>query len=151
MTCIRLSSPDFTWQAAGTERRLTVEHIWSGRPIVSGIAAKKEKSMESMRASIIAKLAMIVKAKPADRKPQIISTGAVSELIDRVEEKVPGWVKKTAHLDKLRTFQSALQQARNHVIDVSSLTSEDVKGKTKLKIKRRRGRRRNMKNGRSFK
>ncbi len=50
--------------------------------------------MESMRAAIIAKLVMIVKTKPADSKPSIISTKAMSELIDKVEEAVPGWVKK---------------------------------------------------------
>jgi hypothetical protein len=60
----------------------------------SGYGGQREKSMESMRAAIIAKLVMIVKTKPADSKPSIISTKAMSELIDKVEEAVPGWVKK---------------------------------------------------------
>jgi hypothetical protein len=100
-------------------------------------AAKKEKSMESMRASIVAKLVMVVKTRPADSKPSIISTKSMVELIERIEEQVPGWVKKTAHLEKGRTFQSALQQAKNHDIDVSSLTSEvtEVKNKDKNKTK----------------
>ena len=89
------------------------------------MTAKKEKSMDSMKAAIIAKLVMIVKTKPAHSKPSIISTKAMGELIDKVEEKVPGWVKRTAHLEKVRTFQSALQQAKNHDIDVSCLTVEE--------------------------
>jgi hypothetical protein len=50
----------------------------------------------------------------------------MGELVERVEEVVPGWIKKTAHLEKVRTFQSALQQAKNHDIDVKCLTTEEI-------------------------
>ena len=95
------------------------------RSDVSSMAAKKDKSMESMKNAIIAKLVMVAKTRPAHSKPSIISTKAMGELVDRVEEAVPGWVKKSAHLEKVRTFQSALQQAKNHDIDVKCLTTEE--------------------------
>ena len=114
------------------------------------MAAKKEKSMESMKAAITAKLVMIVKTKPAHSKPSVISTKAMGELIDSVEERVPGWVKRTAHLEKLRTFQSALQQARNHDIDVSCLTVEEGEKKNSDKNKKRRTKRRRRMSGRSL-
>jgi hypothetical protein len=89
-------------------------------------SGKKEKSMESMKNAIIAKLVMVVKTRPQHSKPSIISTKAIGELVDKVEEVVPGWIKKTAHLEKVRTYQSALQQAKNHDIDVKCLTTEEI-------------------------
>ena len=114
------------------------------------MTAKKEKSMDSMKAAIIAQLVMIVKTKPAHSKPSIISTKAMGELIDKVEERVPGWVKRTAHLEKVRTFQSALQQAKNHDIDVSCLTVEEGEKRIMIQIKKRRTKRRRRMIGRSL-
>ncbi len=113
-------------------------------------SSKKEKSVEAMKAAIIAKLVMVAKQKPEISKPRTISTRAMGELIDRVEEKVAGWVKRTTHLEKGRTFQSALQQARNHDIDVSCLTVEEMEKRRviKIKVKIRRRKRRRRRNGR---
>ncbi len=85
----------------------------------------KERSKESMRGAILAKLIAVAKQKPEQTRPKILSSKAITELIDQIESKVDGWIKRTAHLEKARTFQSALQQARNHQIDVACLTVEE--------------------------
>jgi hypothetical protein len=93
--------------------------------------------MEAMKSAITAKLVMVVKTRPAHCKPSVISTKAMGELIDKVEEAIPGWVKKTAHLEKMRTFQSALQQAKNHDIDIKCLTLEEIEKKNVAKSKKK--------------
>ncbi len=102
-------------------------------------SGKREKSAEAMKSAVIAKLAMIAKQKPADSKPQVISTRAMGEMVDKIEAKNPGWLKRTAHLEKGRTYQSALQQARNHDIDVSCLTQEKTEKKNSDKNSKKRG------------
>ena len=105
--------------------------------------------MESMKNAIVAKLVMVVKTRPQQCKPSIISTKAIGELVEKVEEMVPGWTKKTAHLEKMRTFQSALQQAKNHNIDVKCLTTEEIDKKNADKNKKKRRKRKRRRNGRS--
>jgi hypothetical protein len=117
--------------------------------MASAGSGKKEKSMESMKNAIVAKLVMVVKTRPQHSKPSIISTKAMGELVERVEEVVPGWIKKTAHLEKVRTFQSALQQAKNHDIDVKCLTTEEIDKKMLIKTKKKKRRRRRRRSGRN--
>ena len=105
-------------------RQLRYGAVWAGT------MSTKERSKESMRGAILAKLIAVAKQRPEPTRPKVFWSKAITELIDLVESKVEGWIKRTAHLEKARTFQSALQQARNHQIDVSCLT---VKEKDKKK------------------
>ncbi len=86
---------------------------------------RPDRSKESMRNSIVAKLIMVAKQRPEASRPKVLSSKAITELVDLVESRVEGWMKRTSHLEKARTYQSALQQARNNDIDVSCLTVEE--------------------------
>jgi hypothetical protein len=138
--CLFLTRLTLWTPLSGPTQRSGSTVIWTGggdrysRHMASG---KKEKSMESMKTSIVAKLVMVVKTRPAHTKPSIISTKAMGELVDRLEEAVPGWVKKSAHLEKVRTFQSALQQAKNHDINIKCLTVEEIEKKNVDKNKKK--------------